>query len=75
MRLTFVVALGTFVPALLSAQSSGPAAPAPVIVPVPATATALPRQHKPEPTSAEISAKDLMTRLYIFSDDSMMGRE
>ena len=35
----------------------------------------LPLKHTPEPTSAEISARDLMTRLYIFADDSMMGRE
>ena len=35
----------------------------------------LPLKHTPEPTSAEITARDLMTRLYIFADDSMMGRE
>jgi hypothetical protein len=35
----------------------------------------LPLKHTPEPTSAAISAADLMTRLYIFADDSMMGRE
>src|SRR5262249_3344373 len=35
----------------------------------------LPLKHTPEPTSATISAADLMTRLYIFADDSMMGRE
>jgi hypothetical protein len=35
----------------------------------------LPLKHAPEPTSAAISAADLMTRLYIFADDSMMGRE
>ena len=35
----------------------------------------LPLKHDPEPTSAAISARDLMTRLYIFADDSMMGRE
>src|SRR5262245_46425753 len=34
----------------------------------------LPLKHAPEPTSAAISAADLMTRLYIFADDSMMGR-
>ena len=37
--------------------------------------SSLPLKHDPQPTSAEISAKDLMTRLYIFADDSMMGRE
>ena len=35
----------------------------------------LPLKHKPQPTSAAISAGDLMTRLYIFADDSMQGRE
>src|SRR4051812_17198256 len=34
----------------------------------------LPRTHAPRPTSTAISAADLMTRLYIFSDDSMEGR-
>jgi hypothetical protein len=35
----------------------------------------LPLKHAPQPTSAAISPADLMTRLYIFADDSMMGRE
>ena len=34
----------------------------------------LPLKHKPEPTTAAITPADLMTRLYIFADDSMMGR-
>lgn len=34
----------------------------------------LPLKHAPQPTSAEITPADLMTRLYIFSDDSMQGR-
>jgi hypothetical protein len=34
----------------------------------------LPLQHAPQPTTAAISAADLMTRLYIFADDSMQGR-
>src|SRR5262245_38900946 len=34
-----------------------------------------PEKHKPEPTTAAITDKDLMTRLYIFADDSMMGRQ
>lgn len=33
-----------------------------------------PLKHDPKPTSADISVADLMTRLYIFADDSMMGR-
>ena len=36
---------------------------------------ALPLKHAPQPTTAAISASDLMTRLYIFADDSMQGRE
>jgi hypothetical protein len=37
--------------------------------------TALPLKHTPQPTTAAISAADLMTRLYIFADDSMAGRQ
>ena len=33
------------------------------------------RQHAPQPTTAAITAADLTTRLYIFSDDSMAGRQ
>jgi len=35
---------------------------------------ALPLKHAPQPTTADITPADLMTRLYIFSDDSMQGR-
>ncbi|HET7791571.1 MAG TPA: M28 family peptidase [Gemmatimonadales bacterium] len=35
----------------------------------------LPLKHKPQPTTGAITAADLMTRLYIFADDSMQGRE
>ena len=35
----------------------------------------LPLKHAPRPTVAAITAQDLMTRLYIFADDSMQGRE
>src|ERR1043166_9251539 len=35
----------------------------------------LPLKHAPQPTSAAITANDLMTRLYIFADDSMQGRQ
>jgi hypothetical protein len=37
--------------------------------------SSLPLKHRPQPTSAAIDARDLMTRLYVFADDSMMGRE
>lgn len=51
------------IPALAAAQQ---------LAPLPA---ALPRTHKPQPTTPDISAADLMTRLYIFADDSMQGRQ
>jgi len=35
----------------------------------------LPLKHAPQPTAPAITAGDLMTRLYIFADDSMEGRE
>ena len=35
----------------------------------------LPLKYTGTPTMPQISAADLMTRLYIFADDSMMGRE
>ena len=35
----------------------------------------LPRKHAPEPTTAAITTRDLMTRLYIIADDSMKGRQ
>ena len=34
-----------------------------------------PMKHQPQPTVPAITAGDLMTRLYIFADDSMAGRE
>ena len=34
-----------------------------------------PLKHRPQPTVPAITAGDLMTRLYIFADDSMQGRE
>ncbi len=39
------------------------------------TPARLPATHPPQPTGAAISAGDLMTRLYLFADDSMLGRE
>ena len=33
-----------------------------------------PEKHAPQPTSQAITPGDLMTRLYIFADDSMQGR-
>lgn len=34
----------------------------------------LPLKHEAQPTGPDITAGDLMTRLYIYADDSMMGR-
>ena len=61
------VAAATAIPGLLAAQAPKPARPNPVV--------ALPHKLAPRPTAANITAADLMTRLYIFADDSMMGRE
>ena len=38
------------------------------------TGTALPLTHAPARTETAITPADLMTRLYLYSDDSMMGR-
>ena len=35
----------------------------------------LPLKYTGKPTTGPISAADLMTRLYIFADDSLMGRQ
>jgi hypothetical protein len=67
-------------PALLGLALAGCAtAAAPDVAPAP-TATAatpgtLPRRFDPRPTSPAISPTDLMSRVYVFADDSMLGRE
>ncbi len=63
-------ALLLFVPAAAMAQgaSAGTAANDPWSV------LLLPRTHAPAPTTAAITADDLRTRLFAFSDDSMQGR-
>src|SRR2546422_11645800 len=38
------------------------------------TGGALPLKHAPARTQTAITPADLMTRLYLYSDDSMMGR-
>jgi len=43
--------------------------------PVAAQRATLPLKFDPRPTTAAITPADLMTRLYIFADDSMMGRQ
>ena len=39
------------------------------------TAKDLPRKHTPEPTTADITVRDVMTRTYVIADDSMEGRD
>ena len=41
----------------------------------PKTMPELPLKYTGKPTTAPISAADLMTRLYIYADDSLMGRQ
>jgi Peptidase family M28 len=55
--------------------ASSRSAVAQMIAPAPAPGAELPLKLAPRPTSPAISAADLMTRLYIFADDSMMGRQ
>lgn len=73
LRLRAAVLAVAALPALAGAQ--GPAAQAAPVTAVPQPATTLPLKLAPRPTTAAITAADLMTRLYIFADDSMMGRE
>ncbi|HEY5086916.1 MAG TPA: M28 family peptidase [Gemmatimonadaceae bacterium] len=72
MKRISLVAVSALTPMLLGAQAAATQSPATV---VPYPPTTLPLRHAPEPTTAAITAQDLMTRLYIFSDDSMQGRE
>jgi hypothetical protein len=58
---------------LLAAMLAACATTQPATVPATVTGT-LPLKHAPRPTSAAITPADLMTRVYIFADDSMMGR-
>jgi hypothetical protein len=62
-------ALVLLLPIGLAAQTATPRSPAP------ARQTTLPRNYSAKPTTAAISAGDLMSRLYVFADDSMQGRE
>jgi len=71
MRFRSLLVAALFAPGLTLAQ----AAPREPVQIVPQPPTKLPLKHTPEPTTAAITANDLMTRLYIFADDSMQGRE
>lgn len=72
MKRISLFAVAALAPVLLGAQAPATQAPE-TIVPYPPTT--LPLKHTPQPTTAAITAQDLMTRLYIFADDSMQGRE
>ncbi|HEY9449355.1 MAG TPA: M28 family peptidase [Gemmatimonadaceae bacterium] len=67
-RIAVVIALP-----VVACAPRGTASEASTVAPEPYSAAA--RMHAPRPTTAEITAADLRTRLYIFSDDSMQGRE
>ena len=59
---------------LLAGCSSASSTPTPSPAPAPAITGELPLKHDPRPTSAGITPADLMTRVYIIADDSMLGR-
>ncbi|MDQ3996840.1 MAG: M28 family peptidase [Gemmatimonadota bacterium] len=61
---------GRFAAPLLIATVLGACSPTRPVVTAP-----LPLKRDPQPTSPAITAADLMTRLYVFADDSMLGRE
>ena len=63
----FVLGALLAIPTLASAQAAAPIkGPAPRELPV---------KYAGKPTTPPISAADLMTRLYIYADDSLMGRQ
>jgi hypothetical protein len=70
---SLILTLVCLAPAPLVAQAQQMPAPPVTIVPQPATTH--PLKHAPERTKPAITAADLMTRLYIYADDSMQGRE
>ncbi|MEO6864043.1 MAG: M28 family peptidase [Gemmatimonadaceae bacterium] len=74
MKRLALIAVAALAPVLLGAQNTATQAAVPEIA-VPYPPTTLPLKHTPQPTTADITAQDLMTRLYIFADDSMQGRE
>jgi hypothetical protein len=77
MRNSLAIALAIAVAASAHAQSRsvGPTVPRGASANDVAARSELPRKYTGKPTTEAITAADLMTRLYIFADDSMMGRE
>ena len=77
-RCAAALALGAFLAltTLASAQNPGTSTTFPRGTKVATAANAeLPIKYAGKPTTADITAADLMTRLYVFADDSMMGRQ
>ena len=63
-----------FLAACSSASSTTSSAPRGIADTGPVVPSVLPMKYVGPPTRAAISAADMMTRLYIIADDSMMGR-
>ncbi|HEX6967088.1 MAG TPA: M28 family peptidase [Gemmatimonadaceae bacterium] len=70
-----IIATALALPVVASAQQARRSTSHPTDGVVPLPPTTLPLKHTPKPTGSAITAADLMTRLYIFADDSMQGRE
>ena len=69
------LALGAFLATLAACSAQlGTSEPTPQAAAAP-TGAMLPIKLAPRPTVAAITPADLMTRVYIFADDSMMGRQ
>jgi hypothetical protein len=66
------VALGVLLAAPAPAHAQAAAARPPAS---PKPMADLPLKHTGQPTTAAISPADLMTRVYIYADDSLMGRQ
>lgn len=70
-----VALLSTLLAPALSAQSVQADAAKKTPVDAGVNSSPLPLKHTPRPTSGAITSQDLMTRLYIFADDSLGGRD
>ena len=67
---------GLLVTSALAAVAGAQDAPkTPPVATASSPRTALPLKLAPRPTKSAITAADLMTRLYVFADDSLMGRD
>ena len=60
---------------VLAASLGAQDAPMKTAVDAGGSAAPLPLKHEPRPTTGAITTRDLMTRLYIFADDSLAGRD